>query len=981
MKPRDRRASFAGRVLRPLDLVGAVAATVLAFALLFPLAERREQEVRETPPDLVSLSYLRLSLERQPDDRTLRTRVAGRLLAAGLFDEARAVSAPLAGSDDPDAAQLAVEIDFQHWLATRSERAELRKALLERARAGIQRLIGTDLDLPTRERLAEICVVTGQLGLRARLWTEAALRALDPVSVERADAAQLEVGDPLGAARLWSALAMEVQGPRAVEYARRALERARSADQPAAALALFEELVPRVGADPELLALGVAISAGLDDRRALALAEQLLDQRPDDVALQRQVAELAVWTGRPASIAGRRAVPDREAELAAARANWDLERLLELARKPEQRSELIERVSLLEATGRVPEALATLSDARATNFADDPEVWGRQLALQLAAGQIEEGLATLERMEGRFGLKRATAYRRSELLLSLGRAREALDLLLRLPLAGDAVHARNVRRLAWELGDLAVVRRALATLTASSEAQAWDFEQLWLVDYEAQHFQAALATARQGYARFETEALLSLSVDAAQAAHDDAALSSLLGLAEARGSGRRSQPGFWTLRAQLEQLRARAAWDRGDRAVAEQSSAELRQLLARARALAPNGESAYAEIERADQRRALALALEGDDLPAVAALYASQEQSLTSRERVQVLARLGRYEEAVSVAMAELNGQQESPEHDALEADARTLTQDLPRQLWLHGDALQIPELFSLTLAGGIEYAFSPELRLAATAELTRFDGPGGASFGAELPWSAEDRALEVSARLRAALGGTVFSLGIAAWPDGKVRPFGSFEQRLLERVRQHLSVLARVNERSLETAFLRRSGAEDQLTIGAQIGLSDELYLSGNAAGQAYWDLDRKYVGSGATLNAGAGYNLALGPRWGSANLRLSSYLAPRFAADPSAGFVPDGTSWVGVGGSWSRGRLDAPPVSGRSLALLTDATLGWLVPQRELGWSGQLGVGVSLLGADLLSVSARASNVLGTTPGFAAYGVGAEYRMSEWE
>ena len=44
------------------------------------------------------------------------------------------------------------------------------------------------------------------------------------------------------------------------------------------------------------------------------------------------------------------------------------------------------------------------------------------------------------------------------------------------------------------------------------------------------------------------------------------------------------------------------------------------------------------------------------------------------------------------------------------------------------------------------------------------------------------------------------------------------------------------------------------------------------------------------------------------------------------------------------------------------------------------RLGLGVSLLGADLLSLSIEASNVLGTTPGFAAYGIGAEYRMSQW-
>jgi hypothetical protein len=970
-------------VLRPLELAAAGAATVLAFALLLPLAARREREAGEQPPDLVSLSFLRLTLEQQPDNRALRLKLARALLAAGRFDEARAVNARLAASPDPRALELEVEIRFRQWMAAAPDDCDARDDLLASLRSGAERWLGADPDARARERLSEIYPATGQLQLRAQLWVDFARQKLDAAHVERADEAALAVNDPLTSARLWSELAGQLQGPEGARAARRALQRARSADRPREALDLLKTLQPRLGADAELLELGVAISAGQDDELALSLAQRLLALRPDDGTLQHEVAALRAWLHPPAQPA-----PAPRDELASARSNWDLERVLALGSPhPEARPELIERVSLLEATGRVPEALATLEQARASGFSDDPEVWGRQLALELAAGRVEAGLSTLEGMEGRFGVDREGTYRRSELLLSLGRAREALQLLLRLPLDSDAAHARNVRRLAWELGDLGVVRQALQALTGTTRAEPADFEQLWLIDYEARDFSSALATAQRGYARFASEGLLSLSIDAAQANGDRQSVRSLLARAELEHSARLADPGFWTQRAQLEQERESAALQRADRAAARESYGEIERLLAQARAAAPGGAARYGEIERAERRRALSLALDADDLPRVAALYESEQRSLTAAERVHVLARLGRSDEALQTAVEQLTEtpDEQAPERDALQAQAENLALELPRQLWLEGSAQQIPGLFSFTLGGGAEYAFSRELKLEALAELTSFDFSGAGLPGdapESEPFGDSDDAgqYELAARLRGTYGGSALALGMAARPDGTLRPFGSFEQQLIERLQAHLALIARVNERSLETARLRLLGAQDQLGVRANLGLGEHFYLSADAAGQIYWDLDRDYQGSGASLSGGAGYNLGLGPDWGSANLRVAGYLAPRFAVDPAAGFIADGTSWVGVGASWSRGRLDAPPPSGRSLALLTDATLGWLVPQHELGWSGRLGLGVSLLGADLLSLSIEASNVLGTTPGFAAYGIAAGYRMSEW-
>ena len=64
----------------------------------------------------------------------------------------------------------------------------------------------------------------------------------------------------------------------------------------------------------------------------------------------------------------------------------------------------------------------------------------------------------------------------------------------------------------------------------------------------------------------------------------------------------------------------------------------------------------------------------------------------------------------------------------------------------------------------------------------------------------------------------------------------------------------------------------------------------------------------------------------------------------------------------------------------MLADVTAGWLLPLDELGWSGKLGLGISVLGGDQLSLQASASNVMSNSPGFSVYMLGADYAVSRW-
>jgi hypothetical protein len=210
-------------------------------------------------------------------------------------------------------------------------------------------------------------------------------------------------------------------------------------------------------------------------------------------------------------------------------------------------------------------------------------------------------------------------------------------------------------------------------------------------------------------------------------------------------------------------------------------------------------------------------------------------------------------------------------------------------------------------------------------------------------------------------------------------RPLARFEQGLYDGALFDLSLGARVNDRSRDTPELRVLGVEDELAATASLLLFEQFSATGRGSAKLYSDRDRQYLGGGVTFDASVGRYWTLPDGWGQGNLRVAGYVAPRFAANAEAP-VPEGTSFVGAGASLTRGQLSVAPVAGRRLSVLADVTAGWLIPQDDLGWSGKLGFGISVLGADQLSIAGSASNVVSMAPGFSVYTLGADYALSQW-
>jgi hypothetical protein len=968
-----RKNPPAGRpLLTAWSALGLTAVAGVAFAAVFPMSRDRQARAFSAAPDMLALSYLDLALTRTPDDAQLRLRVAERTLAAGQFDRARTLLAPLlANGPVPDAAALRVEVDYRAWAATDADDGRLRAVALARLRESIEASHAVSISVDQAGRIAWVCGQVGLAPARAVILARLARANLrDDERLRAASAAQLELQSPLGAAELQAERALAHPEQDGAAHAALALEHGLASGQPGAALVLFRRLRPLYGRDPGVLELGLSTLAGVDDVEALAVAEQLLTMKPDDAALRQRIAELSAWTrgeeGRPAPVA---APPVLEAPAL----SWDTTALsasLPGAEDTQDGARAIERAALLDSLGAPDRALELIDRALAQRLVDERALWDLKVGVLLRIGQKRQALETLERMDDRFGRSQASVQRRSELLLSLGELEPALELLATAPGPRNIEDERRITAISWELGDVARVRAAYRVIARSREATPDDVRRLWLLEREGGDLGASTRVALAGFERFADPAFSKLALHTALESGDDALVAAALDATHASGAA--TDPESLQLSVSVRQARAHRAIERAEHAEAQSELAQSGALLDRARQGTDFGGS-YGELSKAQDRQLLSLALAADDRKLLARTYPEQAKQLSARERVFVLHRLGRDEDAVSEAVASIDSGA-LPEQDsgALQADAQALGAEMPRQLGVLGDMQSMEGLSTARVGAYGRLSWSGGRNLGAQVELTRLSTEPALNLS--LP--GQD---ELAAELALGIADSQLTLGVVVLDGRDPRPSLRFEQGLGEGSGVDVELLARLNERSRDTPVLRVIGVEDEVSARATIEFLQRYSASVRGSAKLYSDRDRNFLGGGATVDAAVGRSWHLpGDDW-SANVRAAGYIAPRFESDP-LGPLPEGASWVGLGASLLRGQLSVAPVAGRRISVLVDATAGWLLPLDELGWSTRLGLGISVLGADQLSILASASNVVSTAPGFAVYTIGADYAVSRW-
>ncbi|MET0387077.1 MAG: tetratricopeptide repeat protein [Polyangiales bacterium] len=642
-----------------------------------------------------------------------------------------------------------------------------------------------------------------------------------------------------------------------------------------------------------------------------------------------------------------------------------------------------ERVALDEALGDGKAALAKLTAAVSGVQADELELWHRKFDLELTLGDTRAALATAQQLLARFGRGARASERVAGLQLKLGDARAALVTLQAAELSPSddrRVWLARLARLAFELADVASERAAYAELIKLPDPALWQYQRLWEL---APNPDAALSIALAAFERFGSPHMLYAALTIYAERGDDRDRIALLERAE-QSADVRALADYWQTRISLHQQQAAAAEKRHDYALAKRELARAEALLERAPQHAELAKTTTDRLWKGQRAQSLSLGLASDDKPLTERAYADYHPSLTARERVYVLQKLGHEDEALALALASLAGSALSEsDRDVLTADARALSRGIERYVRVTGDGIQMDGLAALSSLATVEYG-DRAAGIRGEVSMTQY-------LPRETPNSADrvlaNEARDVAGALRGKLGVASLELGVRVRDERSPRPFGTLALQLAGAPGTGMVALRlHGNVPIYDTARLRALGVRDAVELETALPLGRHFYLSARGLAEAYSTReDRTYLGAGLSLDAGFGAQTDLPAKLGAAGLRIAGRLAPRFAHDFGAGTVLDGVAvtsstsflpissqWAGLGASLGRGRLDTPPLIGRELAYVLDGSAGWLWPQSGLGFTARAGFGFSVFGADLFTLAAYGGNVVGSSVWGANLGYG---------
>jgi hypothetical protein len=1010
-------------------LILLVGAACVGLLVLLPLARDRLNQAQSSAPSSLSLNYMELSLSSHPEDAELRRTLVKRLIEIGQLVKARATLQPLIAADaapDLQARNMLLDLDRAEWAAIPEAETTQRAAALLRVLEDVKTVAALDRSPEQQARFAQLYLELNQPVLAAQILDRLARADLPDAAAraQAADAAWLAAGSPEKSAELYALLAAK-RGERGLLHAKLAIERAQSAGDADASAAIIERMRALYPENLELHELATQIAESYSAARAYTLAVELVRRAPDSVKYHRLVARLAEATGHQLRaldeyvwlVRHGGSAADRERAIDLAKANWDLPLLRELKAAPVPAAEpspktkparprgwmpnrrsglhtcqaarsappapvsprlraFREDLSLDEALGDSATVLRKLTRALSAELADSKELWLRKFDLQIALGQREDALVTAQSIAERFPSAEALD-RVASLQLGLGNLRGALATLqsAKVPSASDEAVAYWMRLagLAFEVGDVPAERGAYERLIALPGAAQWQYQRLWEL---APDRAAALKIALAAFERFESEHMYYAALAIYREDKKDAEVVALLERGE-QYAGIRARPDYWQTRISMQQQKTSRALSAKDYVAAKREFNLAASLIERAQKRVSFDPKVRDAIVQAQNSALLSIGLGSEDREMIAAGYAAQSKKLSLRERVYILQKLDRDEEALLLARQGLsNASLSEKDRDVLELDARALSQGRAQYVKLTGDALHMDGLATWSSFATLQYS-GRAAGLRGEASLTQFQ-----ALETKVPVLKQD-ARELTGALTGQYARFGLELGVRARDEENLRPFGSARLQLTGEGDSGSYLRLHVNTNSVDNAQLRAWGARDALELQAALPLGQHFYVSARGLAERYVTrFSRDYIGAGVSVDAGAGMNIQLPSKLGAMGLRVTGRVAPRFNSDaaPSGGagapmninWLPQSSEWAGLGASVGKGKLDAPPLIGRDFSYVVDGAAGWLWPQQGVGFSAQAGVGFSVLGADLLTLAARSGNVLGSTVWGANLGYG---------
>jgi predicted Zn-dependent protease len=541
------------------------------FVLLFHKEERLKTMLDLIPPDRISVQYLQLLVNANPEDAPLRLELARQYIKTGNMDEALVVLKPLLakqGREAIDAKLLSLELGLKLYYgkpatdaSKENDLAELKKNIADIANGTVP----VDLFPVVIQR----CLELGQPELAAKLyqrWT-----GMDEEHhfdrLKEAGRWYVAAGVPLQAADIYKKAYAETNNTElARQFALLTINALRAADKGSLALAFIKECLQRFPNDTPLLEEAIALALANNDPKqavewgnmrlaltpdnpeqinkqvdvALAagsldiawlLSERLLVLTPKDAHVHERTAQIAEWTGKPALALPQWVWLVRQDN----KNNIAMDNALRLAKGLNAGETTIELLTLASKKRVLTDAefndiVAIFNNANDSKplvsflkryliqYPLKQSVWETLAKAQENAGLLAEAIISWQYIATHFDKPIQAVIHQAELLRRTDQAEKAYSLLVsnqKRVTVDDTAFWQLSADLSWELKQFDNALLAYKTLWKSETGNAVVAERLIQLFKDKKQPKDAIAIACEAYQRLKEPRWLLLAMDTA----------------------------------------------------------------------------------------------------------------------------------------------------------------------------------------------------------------------------------------------------------------------------------------------------------------------------------------------------------------------------------------------------------------------------------------------------------------------------------
>ncbi len=593
------------RLAHPKTVVIIVLALIVILVLLFQKEERLSKLFKHVRPDHLSVLYLQLLLEMDPEKTELRITLADQLSKLGQLDKAKHMLEPLLlekGNNAVRAQLLSVEIDMKKYFAIDPQHP-LRELELSKLKNKMLAIASKDIPADILPKAIEISLALNLPAIAAELYVIRASFDIENYAkwLKEAGRWYIASGQPLQASQIFkNAFDTSIEPELAFDFALLSIDALRKADHPEKALELIEHYLEKFPQDITLLDEAIALAQEVnkpnqairwgtlrlalnsDDLEqiekqidlalssndlalALHLCEHLINLRPDDTAIRLRTAQIAEWANKPeialthwhwlARNEGDKASIDNTLRLAKSlfRGAVVVEMFhFKSKKQPLTQSEIRQ---LAQAYGQAnPNKLITILADYLAQHPSDYATWELLAKLQVDSGHLDDAIITWRNIITRFGNTADNVTQLAKLLWKQWKPKEALAVL-----KNNIDKATNkdyefwslLGDIAWQFEQTKTAFHSYQVLWKSDQPNEFVASRLIQLANDMKHFSEAISVAEQGYWKFKQPRWLILAMNASVLGGKWKELERLLRLSKKNIQLFAQQETYWLLRAQL----------------------------------------------------------------------------------------------------------------------------------------------------------------------------------------------------------------------------------------------------------------------------------------------------------------------------------------------------------------------------------------------------------------------------------------------